>query len=166
MEHMDDSEAKAYVPTLDGAGNQIGEAADRVIIENGKPKASDMPVVKAFDSNEFDTLDLSTANIEKAYEAFRQEQLEKLAYDNLQKQFENRFSAEVATREDLLAKAEYDAQHEIASLKEEFTQLRKSLTVEKETILKAQEESQIKLPSLDEVAQMEWNDIHKMVGGI
>ena len=166
MEYMDDSEAKAYVPTLDGAGNQIGEAADRVIIENGKPKASDMPVVKAFDSNEFDTLDLSTANIEKAYEAFRQEQLEKLAYDNLQKQFENRFSAEVATREDLLAKAEYDAQHEIASLKEEFTQLRKSLTVEKETILKAQEESQIKLPSLDEVAQMEWNDIHKMVGGI
>ena len=165
MEYMDD-EMKALVPTLDGAGVEIGEPADRVIIENGKPKATDMPVVKAFDSNEFDTLDLSVGNIEKAYEAFRQEQLEKLAYDNLQKQFENRFNAEISTREDMLAKAEYDAQTEIASLKEEFTQLRKSLTVEKETILKAQEESQIKLPSLDEVAEMDWNDIHKMVGGI
>tara|TARA_R100000388_G_C7241612_1_gene161841 strand:+ start:328 stop:1536 length:1209 start_codon:yes stop_codon:yes gene_type:complete len=165
MEYMDD-EMKALVPTLDGAGVEIGEPADRVIIENGKPKATDMPVVKAFDSNEFDTLDLSVGNIEKAYEAFRQEQLEKLAYDNLQKQFENRFNAEVATREDMLAKAEYDAQTEIASLKEEFTQLRKSLTTERETILKAQEESQIKLPSLDEVAEMDWNDIHKMVGGI
>tara|TARA_R100000278_G_scaffold123273_1_gene112570 strand:+ start:3582 stop:4793 length:1212 start_codon:yes stop_codon:yes gene_type:complete len=165
MEYMD-NEMKAVVSTLDGAGVEIGEPADRVIIENGKPKATDMPVVKAFDSNEFSTLDLSVGNIEKAYEAFRQEQLEKLAYDNLQKQFENRFNAEVATREDLLAKAEYDAQTEIASLKEEFTQLRKSLTTERETILKAQEESQIKLPSLDEVAEMDWNDIHKMVGGI
>ena len=35
-----------------------------------------MPVVKAFDNNELDTLDLSVANIEKAYEAYRQEQLE------------------------------------------------------------------------------------------
>ena len=160
-----DDEAKAVVSTLDGAGVEIGEPADRVIIEGGRPKATDMPVVKAFDSNEFATLDLSNENIEKAYEAFRQEQLEKLAYDNLQKQFESRFSKEVSQREDILAKSQYDAASEIASLKEEFTQLRKSLTVEKETILKAQEEAQITLPSLDEVAEMDWNDIHKMVGG-
>ena len=165
MEYMDTKNA-AVVSTLDGAGVEIGEPADRVVIDNGKPKATDMPVVKAFDSNEFNTLDLSVGNIEKAYEAFRQEQLEGLAYDNLQKQFETRFNSEVATREDLLAKSEYDAQNEIASLKEEFTLLRKSLTAEKETILKAQVESQIKLPSLDEVAEMEWNDIHKMVGGV
>ena len=165
MEYMDTKNA-AVVSTLDGAGVEIGEPANRVIIENGKPKASDMEVVKAFGNNELETLDLSVANIEKAYDAFRQEQLEVLAYDNLQKQFETRFNAEVSSREDLLAKSNYDAQNEIASLKEEFTLLRKSLTTEKETILKAQEESQIKLPSLDEVAEMEWNDIHKMVGGL
>ena len=161
-----DKEAKALLPTLDGAGVEIGEPADRVVIENGNPKASDLPVVKAYNNDELETLDLSVANIEKAYEAFRQEQLEKLAYDNLQKQFEARFKAETTTRTDAIAKANYDAKSEIASLKEEFTQLRKSLTAEKETILKAQEESEIKLPSLDEVAQMDWNDIHKMVGGI
>ena len=161
-----DKEAKALLPTLDGAGVEIGEPADRVVIENGNPKASDLPVVKAYNNDELETLDLSVGNIEKAYEAFRQEQLEKLAYDNLQKQFEARFKAETTTRTDAIAKANYDAKSEIASLKEEFTQLRKSLTAEKETILKAQEESEIKLPSLDEVAQMDWNDIHKMVGGI
>ena len=161
-----DKEAKALLSTLDGAGVEIGEPADRVVIENGNPKASDLPVVKAYNNNELETLDLSVGNIEKAYEAFRQEQLEKLAYDNLQKQFEARFEAETTTRTDAIAKANYDAKSEIASLKEEFTQLRKSLTTEKETILKAQEESEIKLPSLDEVAQMDWNDIHKMVGGI
>ena len=160
-----DDEAKAYVSTLDGAGVEIGEPADRVVIEGGRPKASDLPVVKAFNNEELETLDLSVANIEKAYDAFRQEQLEKLAYDNLQKQFEARFEAETANRTNAIAKANYDAQSEIASLKNEFASLRKSLTAEKETILKAQEEAEIKLPSMDELAEMEWSDIHKMVGG-
>lgn len=164
-EYQDDSN-KAYLRTLDGAGNQIGEPADRIVINNGKPTASDMPVVKAFNNGEFDTLDLSVGNIEKAYEAFRQEQLEALAYDNLKKSFEARFAREVSQREDVIAKQNYDAQSEIASLKDEFTQLRKSLTAEKETILKAQEESAIKLPTMDEMAEMDWSDIHKMVGGI
>ncbi len=164
-EYQDD-EAKAYLHTLDGAGNQIGEPADRIIIENGKPKASDMPVVKAFNNNEFNSLDLSNSNIEKAYAAFREEQLEALAYDNLRKSFETRFNSERANRENVLAKSQYDAASEIASLKDEFTQLRKSLTAEKETILKAQEESTITLPSLTDIAEMEWSDIHKMVNNI
>tara|TARA_R100000700_G_scaffold194_1_gene515 strand:+ start:6886 stop:8130 length:1245 start_codon:yes stop_codon:yes gene_type:complete len=164
-EMMDDEERKAYVPTLDGAGVEIGEPADRIVIEGGRPKATDLPVVKAFNNDELETLDLSVGNIEKAYEAFRQEQLEKLAYDNLQKQFEARFNAETSQREDVLAKSQYDAQSEIASLKNEFASLRKSLTTEKETILKAQEEATIKLPTMDELAEMDWADIHKMVGG-
>ena len=164
-EYMDD-EAKALLSTLDGAGVEIGEPADRVVIVNGKPKASDLPVVKAFDNNDLETLDLSVGNIEKAYGAFRQEQLEKLAYDNLQKSFANRFKNEVSNRENLLSKSQYDAQAEIAAMKSEFTQLRKSLTAEKETILKAQQESVVTLPSMDELAEMNWSDIHKMVGGV
>ena len=164
-EYMDD-EAKALLSTVDGAGVEIGEPADRVVIDNGKPRASDLPVVKAFNNNELETLDLTVGNIEKAYEAFRQEQLEKLAYDNLQKQFENRFNAETSSRENTLAKSQYDAQSEIASLKDEFTALRKSLTSEKQEIIKSQQEAQIKLPSMDELAEMDWSDIHKMVGGV
>ena len=154
---------KAYLRTLDGAGNQIGEPADRIVINNGKPTSTDMPVVKAFSNGEFDTLNLSNSNIEKAYEAFRQEQLESLAYDNLRKSFETRFESEKANRENVLAKSQYDAQAEIASMKQEFSDLRKSLTAEKETILKAQEESVIKMPSIDEISSMDWSDIHKMV---
>lgn len=163
---FDDTEGKAYVSTLDGAGVEIGEPADRVVITNGKPKASDLPVVKAFSNNELETLDLSVGNIEKAYEAFRQEQLEKLAYDNLQKSFESRFASEVSHKEHVLAKSQYDAQAEIAAMKNEFSQLRKSLTAEKDSIIKAQEESAIKLPSMDDLAEMNWSDIHKMVGGL
>ena len=161
-----DDENKALLSTLDGAGVEIGEPANRIVIENGNPKASDLPVVKAFNNNELETLDLSVANIEKAYEAFRQEQLEKLAYDNLQKSFEQRFKAETSSRENILAKQNYDAQREILSLKDEFTALRKSLTAEKDSIIKAQEESVITLPTMDEMANMDWSDIHKMVGGV
>jgi len=162
---FNEDERKAYLRTLDGAGNQIGEPADRIVINNGKPTSSDMPVVKAFGNNELETLDLSVSNVEKAYEAFRQEQLEALAYDNLQKSFEARFAQEKNSRENTLAKSQYDAASEIASLKDEFTQLRKSLTAEKETILKAQEDSIIKAPSIDDIASMDWSDIHRFVGG-
>ena len=167
LEYTDfEREEKAYLRTLDGAGNQIGEPADRIVINNGKPTSTDMPVVKAFSNNEFDSLDLSNQNIEKAYEAFREEQLESLAYDNLRKSFESRFKSERNSRENILAKSQYDAQAEIASMKEEFTLLRKSLTAEKDSIIKAQTEATVTLPSLDDLAEMEWSDIHKMVNNI
>lgn len=161
-----DKEDKAILPTLDGSGNDIGEPADRIIIENGRPKPSDLPVVKAFNNNELETLDLSVGNIEKAYEAYRQEQLEALAYDNLKKSFESRFAKEVKSRENVIAKQNYDAASEIASLKNEFSELRKSLTTQKDEIRKAQEESAVNVPTVDEIASMDWSDIHKMVRGI
>ena len=164
MEYMDD-EAKAYVPTLDGAGVEIGQPADRIVIEGGRPKPSDLPVVKAFNNQELETLDLSVGNIEKAYEAFRQEQLEKLAYDNLQKSFQQRFENEVSSRENLIAKQNYDAASEIASLKNEFTELRKSLTAERDVIAKAQQEAVANIPTLDDIAKMDWSDIHRLTGG-
>ena len=164
MEYMDE-EAKAYVPTLDGAGNEIGEPADRIIIEGGRPKPSDLPVVKAFNNQELETLDLSVGNIEKAYEAFRQEQLEKLAYDNLQKSFAARFENEISSREDAIAKQNYVAASEIATLKDEFTELRKSLTAEREVIVKAQEEAIANIPTMDDIAKMDWSDVHRLIGG-
>ncbi len=164
MKYSDDSQ-KALVPTEDGAGVEIGEPADRVVIDNGNPKASDMPVVKAFGNNEVSSLNLSNNNIEKAYEAFRAEQLEKLAFSELQKSFEARFNAEVSVREDTLAKSQYDAASEIASLKEEFSELRKSLTVEKDAIIKAQNAVTANIPSMDDIASMDWADVHRLVGG-
>lgn len=164
METMDDSENKAEVEVA-GSPVEIGEPADRVVIDGGKPKPSDLPVVKAFENEEVSSLDLSVGNIEKAYEQFRAEQLEKLALENLQKQFEARFNAETQNRESAIAKANYDAQSEIASLKEEFSELRKSLTAERDSIIKAQEAVTASIPSMDDIASMDWADVHRLVGG-
>jgi len=163
-EYQDDSH-KAYVPTVDGAGVEIGEPANRIVISGGKPTSNDMPVVKAFENTEISSLDLDASTVEKAYAQFREEQLEALALDNLQKSFEARFEAEISSREEVLAKQNYDAQSEIADLKKSFKELADSLTARDDAIIKAQEEARAEIPSIEDISSMSWSDIHKMVGG-
>lgn len=170
-EKADDEEMKGPTPTLDAGSIEDGEPADNVVVSGGRPTGDSQAfkehnVTKAFSNGEFASLNLSNENIEKAYEQFRQEQLEKLAYGQLEKQFETRFNQEFASRNEAVAKAEYDAQAEITDLKTQFSELRKSLTEEKDEIRKAQEvASEVKVFSLDEISEMSWSDIHKAVGG-
>ena len=126
--------------------------------------------LKGYENEDFSTLNLSHENVEKAYEAFKAEQLEKIAYEDLQKTFAARFETENAVRKSDAERAEYDARSEVAGLKAEFAELRKSLTEKDEEIRKS-EEVAFSLPegfptSVDEAAGMEWSDIHNLVGGV
>ena len=157
-----DDEKKAL--DEEGARNEAGET----VVEGGTPQASTI-TLKGFEDEDFSTLNLSTENVEKAYEAFKAEQLEKIAYDDLQKKFADRFEAERTVRKESAERAEYDAKSEVAILKEEFAELRKSLTEEDGTIRKTQEVS-FELPegfptTLDEAADMSWDDIHRITEG-
>ena len=157
-----DDEKKAL--DEEGARNEAGET----VVEGGSPQASTI-TLKGFEDEDFSTLNLSTENVEKAYEAFKAEQLEKIAYDDLQKKFADRFEAERTVRKESAERAEYDAKSEVAILKEEFAELRKSLTEEDGTIRKTQEVS-FELPegfptTLDEAADMSWDDIHRITEG-
>ena len=116
-------------------------------------------VTKEWKNDEFATLNLSPDNVEKAYEAYKAEQMEKMAYDSLKSQFAGRFKDESTVRKESIARNEYDARNEVNTLKEEFANLRKSLTEQSETIAKAQE---IEVPAFD-VAEMSWGDIHNLV---
>ena len=60
-----DDEAEVFLSTSDGAGVEIGEPADRIVIDNGNPKASDLPVVKAFNNEELETLDLTLQTLRR-----------------------------------------------------------------------------------------------------
>ena len=124
------------------------------------------PISKGLESGDFTTLDLSIENVEKAYEQFKAEQLEKLAYDSLSKQFETRFANEMDMKKSLAERAEYDAHAEVSALKEEFAELRKSLTERNDAIVKAAVPSlpEEVLESVENIANMSWDDIHKMAG--
>ena len=169
MEYSD--ETRKISPSLDAGVLETGEPTDRVVINNGNPTHSGQAattVVKAFDDSELTTLNLSVENKEKAYSEFRQEQLEKRAYDNLRKDFTSRFNDEVNNRETTLEKSKYDAQSEVNALKNEISTLRKSFTSDSNTILKAQQDATA-LPegyptSIDAIAEMDWSDINRIVG--
>jgi len=171
-EYMDTEDAEggstpeAKGTTLDGNDEtNLGGAGEPMASAGAQAKKEGM-VSKTFANEEFRTLNLSASNIEKAYEQYRAEQLEKMGLETLEETFAKRFASEETNRADLVAKAEYDAQSEIARLNAEFSELRKSLTAEKNTIRKATEAATTtKVFSTEEIADMSWSDIHKAVGG-
>ena len=114
---------------------------------------------KEGNNKDFATLDLSVENVEKAYDAFKAEQLEKMAYDSLKTKFAERFAEEQNVRKADVARSEYDAKNEVETLKEEFASLRKSLTQQSDEIVKAQT---VEVPDFD-VSDMSWTDIHNVI---
>ena len=157
-----DEEEKA----LDEDSTREYEAGEEVV-SGGTPTATPAPlkVSKEWESSEFTTLDLSAENVEKAYEQYKAEQLEKIAYDSMNKQFEERFATEQSVRKASVERNEYDARSEVAELKEQFADLRKSLTTENSQIVK--EESTVSLPdgfptTSEELSSMSWGDIHNL----
>jgi len=163
VESMDDMEEKA----LDEDSTRDYEAGEEVV-SGGKPKAAPaaLSVSKGLEGTDFTTLDLSAENVEKAYEAYKAEQLEAMAYDNLSKQFAERFAAELEVKKAAAERADYDASAEVAALKEEFAELRKSLTAKDDEIRKATEVA-FSLPegfptTADALAEMSWGDIHNL----
>ena len=114
------------------------------------------------------TLDLSAANLEKAYEAFRAEKLEAMTYDNLNKTFSNRFDSEIKANDAAIAKANYNAQAEVADLKAQFASLKKSLTAEKQQVIAKQEQvvNNLNIPSTDDITKMSWDELHAVIDNL
>tara|TARA_B100000131_G_scaffold299662_1_gene320365 strand:- start:1387 stop:2601 length:1215 start_codon:yes stop_codon:yes gene_type:complete len=164
LELSDDSEEKA----LDEDSTRDYEAGEEVV-SGGNPTATPAPlkVSKGLENADFSTLDLSAENVEKAYEAFKAEKLEAMAYDSLNKEFSARLDAELSVKKSEAERAEYDARTDVAALKEEFAELRKSLSAEREDIRKAQEvafEVPEGLPTnTSDASEMSWSDIHSIV---
>ena len=109
-----------------------------------------------------ETLDLSPANIEKAYEAFRAEREEERAYELVKAQFEARYAAELESEKARIAKEEFDAADAVAQLKEEFMALRKSLEEGDATIAKSVEAHAEITEDLSRVNEMSWSEAHEL----
>jgi hypothetical protein len=173
QEYMDTGEEEeggaptaAKATTLDGNDDVNLGGAGEYIEQAGLQAKKEGMVSKTFANEEFSTLNLSVANIEKAYQQYRAEQLEKAGLTSLEETFAKRFATESNDRADMVAKSEYDAQSEIAQLTSQFADLRKSLETDT-NIRKASVEAatSTKVFSTQEIADMSWSDIHKAVGG-
>ena len=164
LELSDDSEEKA----LDEDSTRDFEAGEEVV-SGGNPTATPAPlkVSKGLENGDFSTLDLSAENVEKAYEAFKAEKLEAMAYDSLNKEFSERLTSELSVKKSAAERAEYDARTDVAALKEEFAELRKSLSAESNEIKKAREVA-FEIPegvptNTLQASEISWSDIHSIV---
>ena len=144
--------------------------AGEEVVSGGNPVATPAPlkVSKGLKDSDFSTLNLTHENVEKAYEAFKAEKMEKMAYESLSTNFEARLQSELSVKKSNAERAEYDALAEVNALKNEFAELRKSLTTQNNEVRKAQEVA-MALPegfptTLSAVADMSWGDIHTLVG--
>tara|TARA_R100001015_G_C4621988_1_gene179319 strand:- start:404 stop:1645 length:1242 start_codon:yes stop_codon:yes gene_type:complete len=164
-EEMDDDTKKE----LDEDSTRDYDAGE-LVVDNGNP--TDTPTeLKSFglDGADFATLDLSAENVEKAYAKYKAEKMEAMAYDSLSKQFEARLTEELSVKKAEAEKASYDARTDVAALKEEFAELRKSLS-EKDTEIRKAQEVAFALPdgmptSIEAAADMSWEDIHALTRG-
>lgn len=139
--------------------------AGEIIFDSGRTK--DHPQESEFKMQP-PTLDLSAANLEKAYEAFRAEKLEAMAYENLSKTFGDRFNSEIKANDEAIAKANYNAKAEVAELREQFASLKKSLTEEKQQVIAKQEQvvSNLNIPSTDDIVKMSWDELHQVIDNL
>jgi len=140
-------------------------AEDEVMMEDDDVEMEEMDEEKGdyeYKSLNAETLDLSPANIEKAYEAFRAEREEERAYELVKSQFEARYTAELESEKARIAKEEFDAADAVAQLKEEFMSLRKSLEEGDATIAKSVEARAEISEDLSRVNEMSWSEAHDL----
>lgn len=132
----EDEDSKLAALDIDLVHSEAGEE----VVTGGNPVATPAPlkVSKGLENVDFSTLDLSVENVEKAYTKFKSERMEAMAYDSLSKEFESRFTNELSVKKSMAERAEYDARDDVAALKTEFAELRKSLTERNSEIRKAQ----------------------------
>ncbi len=121
-------------------------------------------------SDSVSSLDLSEETLAKAYEQFKLEKEEARTYDVIKEQFEAIYASELAAEAAAIEKASYDAASEVASLKAEFAELRKSLEANNEFITKQvdavaagpqlSEEMVIKMQN---VGELSWEEVNELV---
>ena len=166
-ESDDEDDEKKGVTTLDAGYIEDGRPSDKVVVSGGKgkPHPQQTTISKSIWA-ESETLNLSKENVEKAFDQFKAEKLETIAYDNLTKEFESRFREEMSVKETTLAKANYDAKAEVSELKKQFGQLLSSLKTDN-TVLKSVNESSVANPDyfptdISTIGEMSWAEIHEV----
>tara|TARA_Y100000593_G_scaffold6345_1_gene12109 strand:- start:1137 stop:2585 length:1449 start_codon:yes stop_codon:yes gene_type:complete len=177
-EYMDSSEEEELKAETDLPTGSLerGEQSE-VIVEGGKPRpkhdqmdssmttgGSPNPtdVGKSTWNGETHGLDLSHENLEKAYQQFKAEQMEKLAYEDIKRSFATRLESELAVKKSAVERAEYDAHAEVTELKKQFSELLDTLKNDAEMTIAKQQKAvaDLNIPSYEDIAKMDWNEIH------
>ena len=161
QDEMAEAPVAEETPDVESAEYKAEESED---VEEEDYSKDELKEFVEFKKDSINTLDLSKTNIEKAYEQFKSEREEERAYEVIKSNFESRYLEELKNEAETIAKSKFNAADAVLSLKEEFSQLKKSL--ENNTIAKAAEVQSVS-DSLSEdfsnIAEMSWNEVHELM---
>lgn len=166
LEMMDEMEEESV--DLMGGEEYKAESDDDDVeeedYEGKEAKSEEFAEFVEHKAEEIHSLDLSRSNLEKAYTQFKAEKEEARAYEVIKAEFDARYNQELKNEADQIAKSKFNAADAVLSLKEEFSQLKKSL--ENNTIAKAaevQNASAALSEDFSNISEMSWNEVHELM---
>tara|TARA_R100000406_G_scaffold80281_1_gene61570 strand:- start:6344 stop:7741 length:1398 start_codon:yes stop_codon:yes gene_type:complete len=152
--------------SIEGAGED--DSGKRPKMNFGSAPSGNKNVIKAEDY--ISENDVDPAQIEEAYQVYKAAAMEQQFKTDLGNQFSMRFQKEMAAEAEAEAKTAYDARDPIADLQKAVLAMSERIDnfgTTGETINKSEMAApSISIPETTEMAQMSWDDVHRLAGKV
>ena len=115
--------------------------------------------------------EVSPSEIEKAYEVYKAAAIEEQFKGNLSNVFSDRLSKELNAEAEHRAASEFDARTPLSNIEKAIAELGDRIenigTTESVSIQKSiHSNSQVEIPSTEDLAGMSWDDVHRLAGSV
>ena len=149
-------------------GNPSTGAISAVSQSGGKQPAGALGPAKL--SKEYiNPLNVSSTDIEAAYEVYKAAALEQQFRGSLEGEFSSRFAKEQEIAKSNAEKAQFDARQPISEVMkalEGLTERIDNLTTEGTTIAKADTSTNVNIPSTQDLNNMSWDEVHSLANSV
>jgi len=114
---------------------------------------------------------VSSSDLEAAYEVYKAAAMEQQFKGNLNEVFSNRLQKELSAESDARAASSFDARAPLATIEKAIADLGAridGLTSEEGagTIRKAVDQADVAIPTTEELASMDWDQVHQLAGSV
>ena len=150
--------------SIEGAGED--DSGKRPKPNFGAAPSGNKNVIKADDY--IDAASVSPSQIEEAYQVYKAAALEQRFKTDLGNEFSMRLSKELEEAETAQAKDEFDARGPLADLQKAVLSLSERIesipATTGETFAKSESSAMMSIPETQEMAEMSWDDVHRLAG--
>ena len=150
--------------SIEGAGED--DSGKRPKPNFGAAPTGNKNVIKADDY--IDAASVSPSQIEEAYQVYKAAALEQRFKTDLGNEFSMRLTKELEEAETAQAKDEFDARGPLADLQKAVLSLSERIenipATAGETFAKSESPAMMSIPETQEMAEMSWDDVHRLAG--
>jgi len=150
--------------SIEGAGED--DSGKRPKPNFGAAPSGNKNVIKADDY--IDASSVSPSQIEEAYQVYKAAALEQRFKTDLGNEFSMRLTKELEEAESAQAKDEFDARGPLADLQKAVLSLSERIenipATAGETFAKSESPAMMSIPETQEMAEMSWDDVHRLAG--